>query len=532
MRYLWGRLILWLMLGLLSSISFAATLQHATIVNNQINLTFDETVALLGSRYFPNQHALVVDFSRFDSAVDMRALRHPMLRQVQQTANTSLSRLQFDFQHPITYRIESQPRGYRIVMMAETSSEQVTGSTDTSLRTALKELARKSGIDIAISNAVQGEASLFIRPGTDPKTALRALMAANNLQHKKIGSVWVVEPEKLAPLTPVSKPKPKKDKRPTLFTQIIPLNYANAEQMAKILRSGKHNLLSAHGSISADPRTNSLLINDHRAKVAEIRRLARTLDKPRRQVLIQSKIVIATNDFGKSLGIRFGLAHHGSTSNGVHTGVSGSSTAAQNTLSSTTPYSIQGFNVNLPVDNAYGSVGLMVAKLPFGTLLDLELTASQLEGQSNIVASPSVMTADGAIAYIKQGVQVPYRTTTDNIVDVKFKEALMELRVVPRITPNDFIIMELVVKKDAVGAILCNDCEPSIDTREVKTQVRIKNGETLVIGGIKEEARSNMKEPVPGLSRIPGVGRLFSRKTRSLEKRQLFIFITPSIVEA
>lgn len=364
--------------------------------------------------------------------------------------------------------------------------------------------------------------------------------------YEEKNSVASTEPsEPLEPVGPtmteeapiVSAPEPAlPDHPPTeVAIEIIPLHYSRAADLKQTLESGPQNpLLSKEGVLGVDERTNSLLIRDSRENLTQIRRLIKELDIPSKQVLIESRIVIATDDFSHELGARLGLTHLESAQNQWGFSLSGSSEAADSALSGTTP-GVTGdtnrLSVNMPATSPTGRVGLTLAKLATGSLIDLELSAAQVEGKTEIIASPRIITSDGYEATIQQGVQIPYRSDTlSGGTDISFKDAVMELRVSPQITPDHRIILTLLVKKDAVGAILCSGCEPSVDTREVKTRVMMENGETLVIGGIYEERNSQSENRVPLLADIPLIGHLFQNRSKTDGKGELLIFITPSIL--
>lgn len=337
------------------------------------------------------------------------------------------------------------------------------------------------------------------------------------------------------PITVTPDHAPPEPHVPEVVTEIIQLHYSRASDLKKTLESGQQNpLLSKEGILGVDERTNSLLIRDTIENLRQIRKLIKELDTPSKQVLIESRIVIATDDFSHELGARLGLTHLESAQNQWGFSLSGSSEAADSALSGTTP-GVTGdanrLSVNMPVANPTGRVGLTLAKLATGSLIDLELSAAQIDGKTEIIASPRIITSDGYEATIQQGVQIPYRSDTlSGGTDINFKDAVMELRVTPQITPDHRIILTLLVKKDAVGAILCSGCEPSVDTREVKTRVMMENGETLVIGGIYEERNSQTENRVPLLADIPLIGPLFRSKSKTDGKDELLIFITPSIL--
>jgi len=516
--------LLFFTLCLYGSLIQAQVLKQVISNPDYLKFIFDAKPALINNSYLSPGNSLVLDFAKLDNKTDLATIKHALIDDMQLANSGKLTRVLIKFNRQVTYRVENKQNSLWLYINHKQDNKLTLSptKTETSLRWTLKNLAEASGIDLVISDKIKGEAIMQIKDDTDPQEALYALVAANNLELEKSGALWLIT-------LPQAGKKPAAKTEAEFSTSLIALRYAKASDLVKTMKSAKNTLLSSKGSVSADERTNSLLINDTEEKTAEIKTLISQLDKPRKQVLIRSKIVIATDDFAKSLGVRFGISHYGEGS-GIHTGLSGNANGSDNSFQGQIPNVDDRFNINLPAANPTASVGLVIAKLPFGTMLDLELSASQLEGKTKIVASPHVMTADGATAYIQQGVEIPYRTETSEKIDVKFKEALMELRVNPRITPHNHIILELIVKKDAVGSILCQDCEPSIDTREVKTKVRIRNGETLVIGGIAEDTISKQHDSVPGVSKIPLLGRLFKSKSDNRNKRELLIFITPTIV--
>jgi type IV pilus assembly protein PilQ len=253
-------------------------------------------------------------------------------------------------------------------------------------------------------------------------------------------------------------------------------------------------------------------------------------------VLIESRIVIAQDNFAKDLGVRLGLTARGTADNGdrfriVGGGLPGDlatpSPIIVNPGDSDPP--VEALTVDLPVQNAAGAVNFLVGKIG-QNLLRLELSALQLEGRGEVVSSPRVVTSNQQEAMIRQGVEVPYQeASSSGATSVSFKEAVLSLRVTPQITPDDRIIMDLKVNKDNVGEVFQG--VPSIDTRAVETQVLVDNGETVVLGGIYETTQSREKDAVPFFSDIPGLGWAF-RQTRDVNDRsELLIFVTPRIIK-
>jgi len=261
------------------------------------------------------------------------------------------------------------------------------------------------------------------------------------------------------------------------------------------------------------------------------------LDVPIRQVLIESRIVIASDDFQKDFGVRWGLNRNTINPGGGNTGdgfaLSGNADGVQDLVNGDAVGNGR-FNVNLPGNNAFGTLGVALAKLPFGTLLELELSAMQAEGTGEVVSSPRVITANQHEAYIEQGVEIPYLEASSNgSTSISFRKAILGLTVTPQITPDDRIVMDLQVNKDSVGELVGAGAlqVPSIDTREVNTQVLVDNGETVVLGGVYEQSILDKVDMVPFFGKLPLIGRLFQHTTRSDDKSELLIFVTPKIIK-
>ncbi|HKJ76843.1 MAG TPA: type IV pilus secretin PilQ, partial [Gammaproteobacteria bacterium] len=270
----------------------------------------------------------------------------------------------------------------------------------------------------------------------------------------------------------------------------------------------------------------------------QIRALVEELDVPVRQVLIESRVVLATDDFSHELGARFGISKgydDDTVGDGTQTGVSGDSTSADTiAVGGGTPSQPGRFNVDLPVTNlaaSAGSIGLAIAKLPLGTILDLELSAAQAEGRSETISTPRVITANQQEASIEQGAEIPYQEAAgDGATSVSFKKAVLSLKVTPQITPDDKIIMDLQVNKDSPDFGNAVQGQPPINTQNVSTRVLVANGETLVLGGVYERDKANQVSRVPFFGDLPVVGHLFRSKFQQDNKSELLIFVTPKII--
>jgi type IV pilus assembly protein PilQ len=300
-------------------------------------------------------------------------------------------------------------------------------------------------------------------------------------------------------------------------------------------------LLSERGSVTVDERTNTLLITDTAERIIEVRELLTELDYAVRQVQIESRIVIANSDFAHELGVRFGatLLHQGN-----NIGVIAADGAAADIINPAINPRDDGlldipgypsrYQVNLPAaDTNAGTLGLSF--LTSNVILDLELSALESEGQGEVISTPRIVTANQAEAFIQQGVEIPYENSTSSgATAVQFKEAVLELKATPLITPDNRIQLDLEIKQDTVGAIFQTargGSVPSIDTRELNTTVLVENGDTVVLGGIFQDEKNSTEDKVPWLGDIPYVGALFRRRSNDIRKRELLIFVTPSIVE-
>jgi len=327
-----------------------------------------------------------------------------------------------------------------------------------------------------------------------------------------------------------------------LYSEVVEINFAKAAELAVILDSddeddsgdgtGVTGFLSPRGSVTVDERTNSLLLRDTAEQLAQVHQLIEQLDIPVRQVLIESRIVIANNDFTKELGVRFGSSAQKHPNGGPISNIatSGSLNGTTQLLNGETLEQTDRLNVDLPVANAAGTFALALAKLPLGAILELELSAMQAEGQGEIVSSPRVITSNQKMATIQQGTEIPYQeASSSGATTVSFKEAVLKLDVTPQITPDDRIIMDLEVNKDEVGEIFLGI--PSIDTRSVKTQVLVDNGETVVLGGIYEQKKVKSSTRVPFFGDLPYVGFLFKTNLNEDTKREMLVFITPKIIK-
>ena len=401
---------------------------------------------------------------------------------------------------------------------------------DIEVRSVLQLIADFTGINVVVSDTVNG--SLTLRLKNVPwDQALDIILKTKGLAMRQTGNVMLVAPsEEIAAREKLELESQKQiEELEPMYSEFIQVNYAKAADLAGLLKSSETTLMSDRGMVTTDERTNTLLVQDTAAKLVEIRQLVATLDVPVRQVLIESRIVIASNDFSRDLGVKFGLSKQ-TTFNDDHIVAAGGTLNSIRGNNIIDPgFSPDGLLVDLPVIGATSSIGLAIGKIG-SHMLNLELTAMEAEGQGEVISSPRVLTSNQKTAFIQSGVQIPYQeATSSGATSVSFKDAVLELKVTPQITPDDRIIMDLDVKKDSVGEIFLG--VPSIDTNEVSTQVLVDNGETLVLGGIYEQEKIKEVDRVPFFGSLPLVSWMFKNTSITNDKAELLIFVTPKIVK-
>ena len=396
---------------------------------------------------------------------------------------------------------------------------------------------------MVVSDSVNGQIAMRLQ-NVPWDQALDIILRTKGLGQRRQGNVILVAP--LDELAAREKAELETEKQKVqlapLRSEIIQVNYAKATELATLIKSRENSILSARGSVTVDERTNTLLVLETRDKLTEIRSLVQRLDIPVRQVLIESRIVVARSTFDREFGVRLGITGiRASGSSGLVT-TSGTNVATNTTVSNTiatgnNQQSIVGalanrYNVNLPVASPAGSLALAI--LGKNSLIDLELSALQSEGKGEVISSPRVITANGKQASIEQGVEIPYQNSTSSgATAVQFKKAVLSLNVTPQITPDNRVIMDLAVNNDSRGQDIntgTGGTAPSIDTRKVNTQVLVDNGQTVVLGGIYEQTNNDLVTKVPLLGDVPILGALFRTKTRIANKTELLIFITPKIL--
>ena len=417
---------------------------------------------------------------------------------------------------------------------------------DIPVRSVLQLIADVSDLNIVVADNVQG--NLTLRLTNVPwDQALDIILDARNLDKRMNGNViWIAPTAEIAAREQqLLQAQLDRQILEPLQTVLIPISYAKAEDLVELIQSSEvdseYGPLSERGSVTMDERTNTLLVTDTAEKIVKIRQLITDLDYAVRQVQIESRIVIANSDFAHELGVRFGVTYSHTGSNIGVIAADGSAADLYNPAINPRDDGLRDipaypnrYQVNLPAPSSNAST-LGLSFLSGEWLLDLELSALEARGEGEVISTPRIVTANQAEAFIQQGVEIPYENATSSgATAVSFKEAVLELKVTPLITPDNRIQLELAIKQDTVGEIFQTargGSVPSIDTRELNTTVLVANGDTIVLGGIFQDETSSQEDKVPWLGDIPGVGVLFRRRTSDIRKRELLIFITPTIVE-
>ena len=450
------------------------------------------------------------------------------------------------------------------------------------VRDVLKVIADFTGKNIVVSDSVSGSVTIGLKD-VPWDQALDVIMKSKGLDMRVNGSVISVAPaeefaaKEKAQLTAEA----ERETLETLRTEVFSLKYQKAVDFRNMLlgtgtpgaagattptsggSSGRMNrILSQRGSVTFDARTNTIFVQDTPRKLEEVQTIINKVDVPVKQVMIESRMVIASNTFSKALGARFGITQTGAGSNSsltvsgslgnrytevsstgiptqgqhngsIQTAIGNATASSSNSSGSSMVTSSDGLPdlmSNLPVTNAYGGIALSLLKLSANMLLNLELSALEADARGKVISSPRVTTANQQKARIAQGVEIPYQSATSSgATAVSFKKAELSLEVTPQITPDQKIIMDLDVRKDSRGETLPGGV--AINTQNVQTQVLVGNGETVVLGGIYEQVSRKSTDKVPFFGDLPVVGYAFKRNTKQEDKTELLIFITPKVMD-
>ena len=429
---------------------------------------------------------------------------------------------------------------------------------DIPVRAVLQLIADFTSLNVVVSDSVDGNLTLRLK-NVPWDQALDIILKAKGLSKRESGTVMMIAPsEEIAAQEKIDlEAQQSITELAPIRSAFFTINFAKVSELASLFTGGgggedgeegaaaSSGILSPRGSVIIDERTNTLIVKDTEEVISEIRRTLKKLDIPIRQVMISSRIVIAQDEFTKELGSRFGVTRAAPNSSGfgVTTGTfQGADTIASSGLDNiaaggtpepfTIPSGINAvdrLNVNLATAGAAAG-SLAFAVLSGSSLIDLEISALQAENEGEVISSPRVVTADRHEAHIEQGVEIPYLSASSSgATQVEFKKAVLSIVVTPQITPDDRVIMDLSVTNDTVGDIFAGI--PSIDTREVGTQVLVNNGDTVVLGGIYQQITRDEVDKVPFLGDIPLIGYFFRHTLESDERRELLIFVTPKILK-
>ena len=404
---------------------------------------------------------------------------------------------------------------------------------DVPVRTVLQLIADFNKLNLVTTDSVGGNITLRL-DGVPWEQALDTVLKVKGLDKRLDNNILLVAPaaeiasqekqqlenkQKVADLAP-------------LVTEYVQINYAKAPDMAKLLADDKTRLLSPRGAVSVDERTNTLLVKDTADVIDHIKDMIKVLDVAVKQVVIEARMVTVTDGVDDALGIRWGVTDVNSSAS-----VSGKLEGLDTAATGSTPAIKDRLNVNLaatPSTGTAASIAFQVAKLTDGSLLDLELSALENENKAEIISSPRVTTANQKEALIEQGYEIPYNeSASSGATTVAFKKAVLSLKVTPQITPDNNVILDLHVTQDDIYKDVSTGnggTAVALSTQAINTQVLVKNGETLVLGGIYNRSIKKTVSKVPVLGDIPGVGVLFRSTTNANTKKELLIFVTPKIV--
>ena len=543
--------------------------------NHQIQLSFYQTE--LPDQF--DRRLDVVDFATPVKAIDSKQVGTTTTVTIDASGQYDYLAYQADGQYVVNIKpltdaeVEEQSRKFAF------NGERLTlDFQDIEVRSVLQIIAEFTSLNLVASDTVTGNITLWL-DDVPWDQALEIILKAKGLDKRQEGNVLMVAPaaeiaeqERLQ----VEANKQLQELAP-LETTFVRIKYADAAEIFELFTASRGDegqsssggregnatttILSERGSAIVDERTNTIILTDTEDKINAFKRLIDEIDVPIKQVLIEARIVIANTDFKKELGVTWGLAGIEKLTGGTIGSPFGDKTLGfSGRRSGLTPgagvketftysadeietdddgittytrnYDIglgDSLAVDLGVDNPTGSFSL--GYLTDNFLIDLELSALESDGFGEIVSQPKVLTGDKQQAVIKSGTEIAYqKATSSGATSIEFKEAVLQLEVTPQITPDNRIIMDLLVSQDSVGAFTPTG-EPSIDITQIETQALVGNGQTLVLGGIFQTEEVNGTDKVPLLGDLPFLGKLFRNDLRNIEKREILIFITPKIID-
>ena len=410
------------------------------------------------------------------------------------------------------------------------------------VRAVLQVIADFTSLNIITSDTVTGNLTLRLKD-VPWDQALDIILQAKGLDMRKTGNVvWIAPRDELATKEKLSlEARAQISELEPLRTESFQMNYQKAADFQKIITDATQRILSKRGSAVVDTRTNQIFVQDTPSKLDEVRELLKKTDKATRQVLIEARIVEATDTFSRNVGVRLG--YNDTTGRGDQIPGGDRRALVGGGLAATGAATKQGATSSFLPDSTFvnmaapglggvlpGQLSLILMNSALTKFLNLEITALQADGKGKIISSPRVITADNVEAIIEQGTEIPYQqATSSGATSVSFRKATLSLKVKPQITPDDNIMMKLNVNKDSVGAN--TSAGPAIDTKQVSTEVLVENGGTVGLGGIYTQEESSTLTKVPLLGDIPLLGFFFRQDLKRNDKRELLIFVTPRVIK-
>ena len=406
------------------------------------------------------------------------------------------------------------------------------------IRTLLQVFADFTGLNLVATDSVSGQVTVRLTELPWPQ-ALQIVLQSKGLASRQDGRVLWVAPQEEWALQEKRQLEAQAALEAVSPLQMLTmrLQYARAAEVAQRLQGGSPGSggagrwLSSRGSVMAEPRTNQLFISDLPARLTDVQKLLLQVDVPVRQVLIEARIVEADDQFGQSLGVRLGTGMQvplrmNNRANTLALGATNAATAAG---------VVAGNQVNFPAGsagqtlNSPANFAVSLFNAAADRFINVEISALEADGRGKVVSRPRVVTADQTKALIEQGTELPYQTASaSGATSITFRKANLKLEVTPQITPDGSVVLEVDVNRDSVGQI--TPAGYAINTKHVKTQVRVEDGGTVVLGGIYEETDRSNEAKVPGLGDVPGLGWLFKNRDQAQRKSELLIFLTPRVI--
>ncbi|MBB1271431.1 type IV pilus secretin PilQ [Psychromonas sp. SR45-3] len=490
-----------------------------------------QLIAEFQSTYIPNELLYIMDVVDFSTIVE----------KVETFREDGKTRFVFNIKDEYNYRYDQLDTLFMIEVSEKPKDKKETvyegkaislNFQDIPVRTVLQLIADFNGLNLVITDSVSGNITLRL-DDVPWEQALDIILKVRGLGKRMDGNVLMIAPatELAAKEREQLETNKQVEDLAPLYSEFIQINYAKAADIAAMLSGNSASLLSERGNVSIDARTNTLLIKDTASVIDSVKEMVEVLDIAVRQVVIEARMVTVSDSVGEDLGIQWGVSatktddssNNSLSTSGSIAGIEGGTTGDVNDR----------LNVNLPASSVAGSIAFQVARFANGDILDLELSALEQENKAEIIASPRITTLNQQTAYIEQGTEVPYvESSSSGATSVSFKKAVLSLEVTPQITPDNKLILDLVITQDSIGDTISTGTGEvvSINTQEIATQVLVDNGETLVLGGIYQQQVTHSTKKVPLLGDIPYLGYFFRSTSQNNSKAELLIFVTPRIV--